>query len=81
MKVYTLKERKETKEYHLFEAKMNNDDTACTPNKISICEKMDKNESEQNIFSCLEEQQAREKCAQEGRKVCGICISNLYATN
>lgn len=81
MKVFTLKKRKDTKEFHLFEAKMNNENTSCIPDKLSICEKMDINENEQNIFSCLNEQKAREECAEQGRKVCGICVSSLYASN
>jgi hypothetical protein len=79
MIVYTLKQKKDTGELHLFEATptLNNE---CTPNKISICKKMDKSESVANVFACQTEEEARQICASRGREVCGTCVSSLYAT-
>jgi hypothetical protein len=78
--VYTLKKRKDTDELHLFEASQKADAKDCTPQKESICGKMNKSESEANVFACQTEEAARIQAASQGRKVCGICISHLYAT-
>jgi hypothetical protein len=77
--VYTLKKCKETEELHLFRATPTQDGK-CTPEKQSICEKMDVSESEANIFACQKEDAARISAANQGRKVCGICVSHLYET-
>jgi hypothetical protein len=78
MIAYTLKKKKATGEYHLFEGKMTED--GCTSKQVSICEKMDKSESTGNIFACEEEDSARKKCAKIGRAVCRICVSQFYTT-
>ena len=78
MKAYTLKEKKDTNEYHLFEGDFTPD--GCTSGSFSICEKMKKSESKKNIFTCKTEDEARVKCAEQGRKVCGVCVSHLYTT-
>lgn len=78
--VYTLKKKKDTEEYHLFEAVMSSNNSECTPNQKSICEKMDKNESSGNYFYCEDENNARKKCAALGRPACGICVSHLYSS-
>lgn len=81
MKAYTLKKRKDTEEYHLFEGIFLDNDKCNTHQiKISVCEEMNINQSEKNIFTCKKEQEARENCAKEGRKVCGTCVSHLYTT-
>ena len=77
--VYTLKERKDSGELHLFEGEMENDDQ-CTSNAWSLCSSMDKTESNGNKFACLTEDEARKECAEIGRDVCGNCIKTLYAT-
>jgi hypothetical protein len=77
--VYTLKRKKDTNELHLFEASPAEDDK-CTPKSKSICNKMSKDESSGNIFACQLEDDARISCADQGRKVCGICVSHLYET-
>ncbi len=77
MDAYTLKKRKDTNELHLFKGKMTEE--GCTSKQISICEKMDKSESVGNRFACKTEEEARKKCAEIGRNVCGICVSHLYA--
>jgi hypothetical protein len=78
MKAYTLKKRKETKEYHLFEGDFSQN--PCTSKHESICQKMDKSESEGNIFQCLGDNDARKQIAEIGREVCGTCASHLYTT-
>jgi hypothetical protein len=81
MIAYTLKKRKDTEEYHLFEGifiEENKCNTHLT--KKSICGEMDKTQNEKNIFECKNEQEARELSAKLGRKVCGTCISHLYET-
>jgi hypothetical protein len=78
MKAYTLKIRGETKELHLFEGEMTNE--GCNSGPQSICQKMTKAESSGNKFVCLPEDDARNRCATIGRKVCGICVSHLYTT-
>lgn len=78
MKAYTLKKNGDTEELHLFEGDMTTE--ACTSNPKSICKKMSKSESGGNIFTCKNEKEARSKCAELGRKVCGTCVSHLYAT-
>jgi len=78
MDAYTLKKKKDTGELHLFKGRMTDD--ACTSKQVSICEKMDKSESEGNKFACHNEDDARTKCAEIGRNVCGICVSHLYET-
>lgn len=77
MTVYTLKKKKDTEELHLFRAKPA-PDNKCTPEKESICKRMEKSESSENVFACQSEDEARKECAKIGRKVCGICISHLY---
>lgn len=78
--VYTLKKRKDTGELHLFEAYQESGSDSCIPDQESICKKMKKDESEKNLFACQNEDKARNLAANQGRKVCGVCISHLYAT-
>lgn len=77
--VYTLKEREDTGELHLFEATPSTPGH-CTPRNTSICEAMNNSESIRVIFACKTEEEARKKCAEIGREVCGNCVKNLYAT-
>jgi hypothetical protein len=53
MKAYTLKRRKDTEEYHLFEGVSANSSPNCSSNQLSICEKMNKIESDGNAFTYL----------------------------
>ena len=78
MDAYTLKRKKDTNEYHLFKGKMTED--GCTSGQVSICKKMERDDSSGNIFACKTEDEARLECAKKGRKVCGICVSHLYET-
>lgn len=79
MKAYTLKKNGDTDELHLFEGNMM-DGGKCTSDSKSICQKMLKSDSSGNVFACKKENDARIKCAEEGRKVCGVCVSHLYTT-
>ncbi|WP_300567817.1 hypothetical protein [Flavobacterium sp.] len=79
MKAYTLKKKEKTEEYHLFEGDFTN--TGCNSENISICEKMNKQFSGGNVFTCFDENEARIRIAEIGRQVCGICTSHLYTTN
>lgn len=82
MKAYTLKRSGKTEELHLFEGDLtpNNKDHKCTSDTKSICEGMLKSDSSGNVFACKTEHDARMECAALGRKVCGVCISHLYAS-
>lgn len=82
MKAYSLKKRKDTAEFHLFEGEFLSDKTKCNTHltKKSVCKEMNQNESEKNIFVCQDENQARLHCAEKGREVCGTCVSHLYTT-
>jgi len=79
MDAYTLKKKKDTKEFHLFKGVMT--PQSCNSAVSSICEKMKKSESENNVFTCYNENEARTKCAEIGREVCGTCVSHLYSTD
>jgi hypothetical protein len=77
--VYILKKKKDTEELHLFEA-VPKENNICVIKGESICGKMKKGESSENIFMCKSEDYTRTECARKGRQVCGICVSHLYAT-
>lgn len=77
--VYTLKQKKNTEELHLFKGKVISE-TKCVNENLSICKKMTSDESKGNLFECKNENEARLKCAQTGRQVCGDCVSSLYLT-
>ena len=79
---YTLKEHKLTGEYHIFVGNFlpKGSDYPCNSNYLSDCKEMTKNDSKRNIFTCEDEQNARELCAKYGRKVCANCIRELYKT-
>ena len=72
--LYTLKQN-DKDQLHLFRSKkgLNN---SCTAEIQSICKKM-KHKAE-SVYSCKPEEFIRTKCAEIGRPVCGICVSNLY---
>lgn len=79
MDAYTLKQKTETYELHLFKGKITSPN-GCSSGKLSICEKMQKSESEGNVFTCYDEKRARLQCAEIGRDICGTCVSHLYST-
>lgn len=76
---YTLKKKKDTEELHLFKGTMK-ETGGCTSAAKSICKKMAKVDSSENVFTCKDEKTARAECAKKGRTVCGTCVSHLYAT-
>lgn len=75
--LFSLLEKNNTKELHLFHSRLSN--SACNALNDSICNKMTLSENSKTIFSCKDENEARKKCAELGRQVCGTCVSNLYA--
>jgi len=79
MSVYSLKKMGDTEELHLFEGEMVGL-KSCKTGQKSICGKMDKADNSETMFACVEEGEARERCAEAGRRVCGTCVSRLYAT-
>jgi hypothetical protein len=78
--VYCLYKKKGTEEYHLFEATPKNDNDCILDKQSSICNKMSYSETDTNVFLCAPENEARLKCAELGKKVCGTCVSHLYLT-
>lgn len=80
MKSYTLKEHKDSEEFHLFEGNMTKDSLPrkCNSALKAICKKIDNSENKGNRFACATEQEARKKIAAIGRIVCGACVSHLY---
>jgi len=79
MQVYTPKERKETKELHLFVGRQS-PDGGCSSSGRSIGIKMTKTKIGGNVFACFDDGNAGLRCAEIGRRVCGTCVSALYAT-
>lgn len=76
---YTLKKHRDTEELHLFEGVFTKENK-CTSNDDSICGAMQKSDSSVNKFACVDEKNARIKCAHIGRVVCANCIKELYKT-
>lgn len=76
---YSFFKFNDTDETHIFEGKFTPE--GCNHKFISICKKIDRRiEDTTNIKSCLDEDQARQKAANLGRIVCGVCVSHLYTT-
>ena len=81
MKTYTLKEDKFTGELHLFEGETTSDSKGkCATETLSICGKMQDSDNAENVFACANDKLARHECAEIGERVCGICVSRLYAS-
>jgi len=76
--VYTLREKENSGELHLFEADGTTE--GCTSHTYSICEGMHRSESVSTRFECKTDDDARTRCATIGRDVCGTCVSSLYTT-
>ncbi|MGV1012926.1 MAG: hypothetical protein ACOYBS_10800 [Flavobacterium sp.] len=79
MKAYTLKKRRDTEEYHLFEGKFTIH-PYCITKQLSICRKMNKTESESDLFKCYNQTQARIRIAKIGSPVCSNCVDYLNTT-
>jgi len=81
LKTFTLKEDKATGEPHLFESSLPSAHKGkCVTGSHSICGKMEGSEHAENIFSCASAKQTRQECAEIGERVCGDCVSFLYAS-
>jgi hypothetical protein len=78
--LYSIKQRPDTEEYHIFYASWNDADKTCVLKGESICKKMNFDKNAKTISGCQNEKITRVKAAEIGRKVCGICVSNLYTT-
>ncbi|GHS82586.1 hypothetical protein PAGU2196_34200 [Pseudomonas sp. PAGU 2196] len=76
--VYSLRKKENTEEVHIFLA--DKTDTGCVSRLKSICRKMAKAETSDQVKTCLKEGEARTESARLGRQVCGTCVSHLYAT-
>lgn len=76
--LYSLSKKNKTKELHLFKSYKTNEKCYLSEKK-SICKKMTSSESIKYNFTCESVNEARIKCAEIGRNVCGICVSHLYA--
>lgn len=83
---YYIYRRPDSEEHHIFRGTWNPILRRCSIDDelTSICQKMELKTPQERkaheAFSCLDEQDARDQCAVLARKVCGICVSNLYAT-
>jgi len=76
---YSFYKYRETDETHIFKGRFT--PTNCTANRLSICKKFDRTGDDAvQIKICLNENEARLYAARLGRSVCGICVSDLYAT-
>lgn len=73
--LYTLKEN-DQEQFHLFKSRRELDGS-CSARSKSICKKMDHKRASK--FTCKSEKEARLKCAEIGKSVCGTCVSHLYA--
>ena len=73
---YSLQKRKQKNEFHLFIGKDSNGTVQY--NSTSICKQLELSESE-SVLTDLPEDQARIKCANGGKQVCGTCVSELYS--
>jgi len=81
MKTFTLKKDNITGEFHLFEGKIPATlKGKCIAAGHSICGRMEDSEHAENIFSCASAKLARQECAEIGERVCGRCVSFLYAS-
>lgn len=80
-KAYTFKREQTTLEIHIYEGDFTGTPTPCNSDPKSICKDLNKATS-LNITNavCLNENEARQKAADIGRGVCGVCVSHLYTT-
>ncbi|WP_449434323.1 hypothetical protein [Pseudomonas putida] len=76
--VYSLRKKDQTDEIHIFLA--DKTDTGCVSRQNSVCRKMAKADTSEQVKTCLKEGEARTESAILGRKVCGTCVSHLYST-
>jgi len=80
-KAYSFRKKKETQETHIFEGTFNIEKNGCNTGPLSICRKINRNSKDViDIVTCLNDDDARQKAADLGRTVCGVCVSHLYTT-
>ena len=72
--LFTLKQN-DKGQLHLFKSKKDLN-SSCSTESQSICKKMEYEKGYK--FLCNTDKDARTKCAEIGRPVCGTCVSNLY---
>jgi|GEM_PF-5374290 len=70
---FTLKEDKNTGEYHIFDSF----EDAYFWDK-SLCRSMERVNSVNNIFFCKSEEEALELCSKRDKKICTVCIGFMY---
>ncbi len=84
MTVYTIRVSNESNEHHIYEGEWipESEPKSCSNKLKSICQKALRSESKLlgKTTNCMGEQAARNRAAELGRKVCGVCVSSLYAT-
>lgn len=79
MSVYSLREHLNTFELHIFEGTPT-EPNRCQLEKSSRCGNIELRDVEKTSrFACISAQEMRVRCAEIGAKVCGTCISTLYA--
>ena len=79
-KAYSFRKYQETHETHIFEGTFK-PEGGCKTGPLSICEKINRNDTGiVEIVTCLSENEARQRAADIGRSVCGVCVSHLYTT-
>lgn len=71
---FSLHKRQNTEEFHLFQLEKIEQNHGAH----SLCNQLKLVDSE-IILSELMEDQARMKCANGGKQVCGACVSQLYS--
>jgi hypothetical protein len=81
--LFSLLKKKDTQELHLFITERTSDGkcVVASADDKSICKKLDfKNRAnDDQSFHCATANSARKKCAEIGTRVCGTCVSHLYA--
>ncbi len=81
--LFSLLKKKDTQELHLFITRRTSDGSCviASDDKKSICKKLEFKDSvtDSNSFHCENADSARKKCADIGSRVCGPCVSHLYA--
>lgn len=83
--LYSIQKYENTNEWHIFVSNKGEKKDDCLLSKQSICKKMKYTdthipENDKSELLCLSEEAVRHLAAKLGRKVCGICVSNLYGT-
>lgn len=76
---YSLYSLKSTGEYHLYKAHRGVD-SECVADCESECGQASLKDSEELIFACEGEKNARLKMAEIGRDCCGNCVATLYTS-